>query len=307
MVTLQAAARSLADAIGGFGLVTVTEAPSPSDPDARRTIISADLVDEDRDPTSFNDMVVYAADGPLAGQQAAVRRDVYDGTAGRLVTSGQFRAAPSVGQVFELHARLPRIRHVGEPGLREILNEAIDRLWFEDQLVGTPTASTRIAAPVWLTSDRQIVAVLEGGSSGVNPASAGRTATLVHDSTGSWLQLSSVPSGPYRVVCRRPHRSWIKAGGSWATSTAGLVDDDDETMADERALLVVATWRAYRALNRRSPDFELGPWKVEEARAEQAAAAFLQWGVSTAAPLAAAGAAGPAVWAKGGSPGNGWS
>jgi len=303
VVTLQDAARGVADTLGGFGMFAITEAPSPADPDARRTLISTELVDEDRDPTAFNDYTVYAADGPLAGQQAAVRRDLFNGTAGRLTTSGQFSAAPTVGQVFEYHARLPRLRHFGEPGLRDILNQAAERLWFEDQLPFTQTASTRYPAPAWLTSDRQILHVLEGGSSGVNPAVSGRSASLVHDSTGAWLQLSSVPGGPFRVVTRRPHASWIKSGGTWQSSTSGLVDDDDELLADREALVTVATWLAYRALNRRSPDFELSPWKTEELRWELKASTFLQWHATTAQPLGAGGGGGGTAWAKSWRPG----
>jgi hypothetical protein len=304
VVTLQQAARSLADQLGGFGLFTVTEAAVG--PDARRTLISSELVDEDRDPTSFNDYTLFAADGPLAGQQQAVRREGYDATNGLLYSSGLFSSVPQPGQVVEYHARLPRVRQFGEPGLREILNETLGLIWFEDQLPYASAASARVAAPAWLTSDRQIVGVLLGGSAGVTPAPSGITATLVHDATGAWLQLSSAPSGAFRVVARRPHRTWIKAGGSWGDSAAGLVDDEDETMADPQALLVVGAWRAYRALNRRSPDFEQGAWKAEEQRAEQQASLYLQFAIDTRTPLGSSGGSCGWAWAKGGSPGHGW-
>lgn len=311
MPTLQDAARALADAIGGFGLFCVTEAASPSDPDARRTLISDDLLDEDRDPTAFNDFSVYAAGGTLGGQQKAVRRDGYDGTNGRLYTAGQFSAPAAVGQEIEYHARLPRVRHFGEPGLREVTNEALHRLWFTDELLLTATSGTGYPAPAWLTANRQIVGIKTGGDPGVgvNPAWAPSTPTLLHDSGGTRIQLpcALAPGTLFRIVARRPHATWIKSGGRWADSTAGLVDDDDETMADPEALLVISVWRAYRALARRSPDFETGPWRAEEARAEQVASAFIQFGAGdTSSPLGAPGAV-SSVWAKGGSPGNGWS
>lgn len=305
MVTLRDAARSLADTLGGSGLFTITAAPDVDDPDARRTLISSELVDEDRDPTSFNDYTVYAAGGALDGQQVAVRREGYDATNGIIYTSGLFSAAPQVGQEIEYHARLPRKRHFGEPGLREILNQALDRLWFTDELVYSATALTTYAPPSWLLSDRQIVMVKDADvMAGVNPVRSARTATLVHDTAGTLVQLSATyASGtPFRLVTRRPHRSWIRVGGVWGDSTAGLVDDDDETMCDEQALLIVATWRAYRALSRRSPDFELGPWRRDELEWETKASLYLQWSIDTSSPLTP-GSGGGGHWAKSWTPG----
>lgn len=306
MVTLQAAARSLADNLGGFGLFRCTEAADPTDPDARRTLISTELVDDDRDPTSFNDMTVFASDGALYGQQLALRRDQYDGAGGRLYTSGQFSSIPQLGQEIEYHARLPRQRHLGEPGLREIINQALDRLWFPDDLALASTGATTYPAPAWLTSDRQIVAVKEGSPMlGVNPMPSGRTARLVHRAgPGTVLELSSAvaTASTFYVVARRPYSTWIKAGGTWGPSTAGLVDDDDETLADPEHLQVVATWLAYRALTRRAPDFEQGAWRRLEAEWEQKASAFLQWSSSTATGLGMTPPGAGTAWSKGWSP-----
>jgi hypothetical protein len=305
VTTLLEASRALADQLGGFGILTVTEAPESTDPDARRTLISEDLVDEDRDPTSFNDYTVYAAGGVLGGQQKAVRRDMFDGTNGILYTAGLFTAAPAVGQEIEYHARLPRMRHFGEPGVREVINEALARLWFEDELIYAGTASTSYPAPSWLTSNRQLVGIKEGGdtSGGVNPAFSANTATVIHDSGGTVVQLGSPISGPFRIVVRRPQKTWIKTGGTWGDSTAGLVEDDDETLADAEALLVVSTWRAYRALSRRSPDFEIGPWRQEELLWEAKSAAFLQWGIESTTARLGTGASARPSWSKGWQPG----
>ncbi|HEY5420139.1 MAG TPA: hypothetical protein VIL10_05345 [Marmoricola sp.] len=303
MVTLLVAARALADQIGGWGMFKVTRAPEAADPDARRTLISDELVDEDRDPTAFNDYVAYAAGGALGGEQVAVRREGYDGASGILYTSGLFSLVPRVGQEIEYHARLARRRHLGEPGLREVLNEALDRLWFEERLPVVTGTGVRVACPTWISSDRQLGPVLATSDPSAAAYGTGQMASLVHDGSGRWIELSSPVSGASALVVRRPHGSWIRAGGTWADSSAGLVDDDDETMADLEPLLVVATWRAYRALNRRSPDFEQGPWKDEERRAEVKATAYLQWGAgSTVSPIGPV-AGPPGSWSKGWRPG----
>src|SRR5262245_17668024 len=98
MTTLRDAARAVADNLGGFATFSVSEAAETADPDARRTLISAELVDEDRDATAFNDSTVYAVGGLLDGEQQAVRRDSFDGYLGRLYSSGLFSSIPQPGQ-----------------------------------------------------------------------------------------------------------------------------------------------------------------------------------------------------------------
>ncbi len=265
--------------LGGFAVCTTTTAVADTDPDARRKLVSADLVHDEAGETSYGGWYAYLSGGnagSLLGQQRTVRTHGYGRAQGQVALNAELSAIPPLGTEFELLAKLPAVRWQGRPGLREIINQALERLWVADWLpfTGNGTATYAVTAYPWLTQER-IFDVQESYGSTL-PFASGMQVQLRQDAETPVLDIGRAysPSEKFWLRVMRPAHTRIRAGGVWQESTAGLVNDTDETLAELNLVTTVALAYAYRALAKGPP-----PDTAYEGRAErqEAKAAAIRW------------------------------
>jgi hypothetical protein len=141
------------DTLGDWQRCTVTTLAVGTD--ARRTLISTDLVDEDTsvDATRYASWFVYV---PATMEQARVRTTSgWTGSTGTLLLNGQLAAALPTGTVFYLIQRLGVLRQQGLAGLRDAANAALHDLAVSDNLTLAGTGGlVSLASYPWLTQER---------------------------------------------------------------------------------------------------------------------------------------------------------
>lgn len=267
MPSLSAYCEALAVAGSGLGgWFRFVSTAASSGPDAARTVICADLADDDDGGTLYQQGYLYATDGNVAGEQRRV--SVFDGTSGGVasfITTAPFRAVPSVGITWEYSATLPRKQHGQVPGLRDIVNQTLRKLWVPSRYTFDGNGSYAYAVPHWVTSQAQIGDLYDTGSAlGRNPYRTSRPVLRSDDQT-PMLEVGTLYSAAQRfdVLLYRPATSYLKLGGTWQETLdpmAGLIDDEDEALAPLDDVVTVGLAYAYSALAYPHPGVKLDYW-----------------------------------------------
>ena len=78
---------------------------------------------------------------------------------------------------------------------------------------------------------------------------------------------------------RPPAATWIRVGGTWATSTVGLVNETDEALPEVDRVTAVAYWQLCLRMSRKGPKPQQEEWSKEASMAAQVAAPFVEWQV----------------------------
>lgn len=259
------------DGLGGWFRFRSTAAATGDD--AARTVIVADLVDDADGGTLYEGGWLYARDGNVARQQRRV--SVFDGSTGgvaRFVCAGPFSATPNSNINWEYSAKLPRIQHGQTPGLREIVNQALRKLWIEDRYTFTGNGTYAYAVPAWLTRAAQIGEVYDTTVASLNPYRLEKP-KLRLDAEAPYLELGTMYSASqtFDVKLWIEGNRRLKIDGTWAYQTslrAGLVNDDDEALVPLDDFLPVALAMAYSALAWPHPGTRLDYW-AEKAEAQK--------------------------------------
>ena len=241
--------------------------------DAARTVICADLVDDTDGGTLYEGGWLYARDGNVAGEQRRVSSfDGSTGSAARWICSGPFSAIPMAHINWEFGAKLPRITHGQTPGLREIANQAIRKIWVEDRYTLTGNGTYAYTVPAWLTRKEQIGEVYDTTVATLNPYRTERP-RLRLDVESPRLELTTMYSASqtFDVQLFIEGNRRLKIGGTWAYQTsprAGLIDDEDEALVPMDDFLPVALAYAYSAMAWPMPGVKLDYW-AEKAEAQK--------------------------------------
>jgi hypothetical protein len=221
--------------------------------------------------------------GTLLGQCRAVKDSGLDVGTGDITVGNPFTGATPLGAEFEWHGRYPAKRPGGAPfvaGYLDLLNDALERLWFEDFLavVGV-TGQQRYPLDAttypWLADqpDRRIMDVY-------GPADA--TTGVRTPTTQAW-HIEDDAEAPYLVFdgdgwsssdtfylkVARPANSRIKIGATWTNVSddaqnngyTGLAADSDETHASWRHVLAIAISESFNHLSLKQPQMESADWE----------------------------------------------
>lgn len=275
----------------------------PSGVEAKRRLISTDLLDMDLVGTS-SDASAFYFDGayafiPSTREQRRVPQAGYvqnvtastvltvTGTAatalvGYLILNRPLMTALQPNTVFESH-RWPVRDDDRRKGLHTAINEALTRLFVPDRLSVTGLGSTvnryTLAAYPWITDEMQLVeAQGEETVSGLDayPLSGGSMIRLDGDTpyliTGSGVAAGTV----FTIDVMRPRSSWIKRGGTWGESTVGLQDDTDECTGSAGRIVTFAEWIICRHMENGDPAGPKGNWALRSARLADAMKPWLQ-------------------------------
>lgn len=264
--------RLLSERLGGFDLITTTTLQ-----DNNGKVQSDDIIGLD-DTSAFDGIWVLPTLGDQAGEQRRASSGTYDADEGSFLVSRNFSGALAAGTLVELHSALPAARSFRIPGLREVLNQALSHMWTRQRL-DFPSSDTEffdLTDYQWLKSKGQVTRVFRPSDTNgdYRPYEVTPAYSFQYDADDPFIQGPMVTETGWKFEVNRPANTWIKHGGSWADSTAGLQDDDDECALPPQAVIPVALYFAWEAMSR-------VPWEDSRRKAEYEARA-LSW-----APVAA--------------------
>ena len=272
--------------------------------DAKRNIVSFDLSDQAVDGGDESDLPSGQYDNawayvPALGVQrriprngytaAAVASDVTDQVSmtsdyvGVITVAQPFTAALNANQYVELSTRLPILDARGLAGVHTILNRALRRMAMPSRIALTGVSGqTRysLSSYPWITKQDQLIRVIDTEDvSGVDPRPLrGNHRIRISNQTAYLILDNNITTGTaFSVDLWRPIGSWIKVGGTWAESTAGLVNESDEAQVDPDNLAIVAYYYACDELAEHGPDGEKGTWASRRDRAMEAAYPLIRW------------------------------
>ena len=253
MPTLREYRRALAKEAGAYGLLTTTALGASAD-----KVVCGGLISE-RPASAYDRRWLYIVDGASAGQQSQVSESGFQKTSGTLTVDTDFTAAIASGVAVEMYPRVPAFRVDEWPGWRELVNEALERLWTPDLIPMTAIANERkytldTATMPWLADKGRIVDLVDPAPDAFSrPVKSYRGWDTDIDGETAYLTLS----GPYAsgetfyLRVRRPALSLIRTASSWGTNDSdGLNSDTDEATSEVRHVVIVGMWRYYHALAR---------------------------------------------------------
>jgi hypothetical protein len=225
---------------------------------------------------------LYFCDGALAGEEVTIA-PVGLGSSGDIDTSGAFSAATPSGANFEVHFRYPVTRPTGSPwraGYRDMLNDALHRLWIEDYLsVSGVSGQARYLLDLvtypWL-ADRPKDRVFDiydprDATSNVRSVSS----AIWHIDDDAEAPELVFDSGGYNtgdtffLKVARPAWTRIKIAGVWTDLTPsslnngveGLYADTNETHAIPEHVLAFAITDSMNHLGMRQPAIDRDTWE----------------------------------------------
>lgn len=248
--------------------------------DAANQLVIAELTDVDLGTSSRNGLYAFIVNGALAGQQRRVATNGFTASSGTLTVARAYSGLPASGVDVELLSRLPAIRdELGRVGLRECINWALEQCPQVIRLDFTGISgafSYGLEDYPWLTDAVQVGPVYDPvASAGLNPDPHAGAARLRLNGELPLLELDSpfTTGQTFAVDLMIPGDRWIRSGGAWGQSDAGLVADDDEALVDRRLVEQVALAYAYRAMAGLTEPREADYWDrkavVQERRAAQ--------------------------------------
>lgn len=228
---------------------------------------------------------VYFTDssaGALEGQERAIAEAGLS-VGGDITVGNAFSAVTPSGAGFEVHLRYPVTRAAGTPWVgsyRDMINDALRRLWFEDELsVSGVTAQPRYLIDIttypWL-ADRPKDRILDV----IGPADA-TTSVRTPTSQGWWIDDDAEAPAiifegggfetgkTFYLKVARPCHTRIKINGVWTdvsdsslnNGVAGLYADDDECHAIQSHVVAMAIAASMNHLGMRQPAIDKAAWE----------------------------------------------
>ena len=166
---------------------------------------------------------------------------------GELVLGRVLDTALAAGTDVELHRVLPVLDAPRFPGLHHFINRALEALPLRDR-VALPAAGTyrsSLAAHPWLTDERRVTGVtgpeIVTGITGLRLDFDVRLEAEI-----PYLETGIAYDAPdsLSLDVTRPRSSWIRVGGVWGDSNAGLVNESDEATGDPHFIMLSAAYFA---------------------------------------------------------------
>ncbi len=269
---------------GGLGLWGEHAASQAST--ALNELYIAALVDDEAGANSYSQAHVYFTGGSNRGEQRRVKQNGFTPGTGRLLFHRSWDVLPAEGDACEVLRRLPAIRNErGQAGIRDFINRALEELpqiirWEFEAPGDFEGYAWPVGIHTWLSSQVQIGRIYESTSGYPIPIESTR-GLIRYDADQPYLELASpITSGTFQVELMIPGRRWIKKGGAWQQTAAGLQDDDDEALVDPTLLRPTALAHAFTALAEQTNPSESAYWfgRAEKAKAEAAQLrAWSQW------------------------------
>lgn len=258
--------------------------------DAQRMFVSSDLGsssttdgDEIR-PDYFDNWYLYLLTATpehrrisMAGYDPnSTAADVTDqvGTSivGYVIAERAWGAVVPATTVGELHSH--PVLDYDMPGIHSLLNRALAAMWMTYTLTIPVTGAGRLlslAAYPWITKASQL-GLVRGPAATDEDAlhSVVDHCAITFRGEVPYLQLPwAISGGNLYVDLFRKRNTWIKSGGTWATSTVGLVSETDECMGVLEEITLVAYYHYCLMMAYADPRGVSASWL---ARAKQAAA-----------------------------------
>jgi hypothetical protein len=297
-VELTDARRSLAEKLTGYILFTSGCQVSPpsgtyvgvaNGADATRHIVSTDLVLLDVAGTgtpAATDRWKYASVYiPSTQLQRKVSEKGYSGAklasdvtdqasltttyVGMLTLAEILSSALAASIECELHSVMPPFSRETGMGLHACLNRALRAMKIRDSITLTKVANSRrysLGQYSWLTEDDQLIRVGDSetlANTDGNPLFGG--GTIRTDGETAYLLINTEPSSTtFTFDVWRPRSSWVRVGGTWQPSTAGLVNEDDAVSVDPDWLTFLAYTYACESLARAWRHDPAGAWWQSE-------------------------------------------
>lgn len=267
----------LAETLGHHGVGTVTTLAAGLEADKR--LISTAYQSDQLPPESLDGLFVHIRDGAEARSSRRIVNGSFDGPLGALVVDRPYAAPLAEATVFEVSV-LPGEKYQGIEGLRPIINLALEELPVIDLVSITITstggvADTQYSLASYAWPIKAVGRVFYPRTSTTSerrreiPRGQWELVLNAHEPILSFTSLPASVGQAVEVELHRPADTWIKTGGTWGSSTTGLVLDADQCLYD--AATVVRQARPI-ALQRLALVHERGS-KARERLEEEAAEA----------------------------------
>lgn len=262
---------------------------SSSSTGAVNTVVAASMKLSRGDQDALDTGWLYWSGGALLGEQRPIRRSGLDTSTGTITVATDFAATTPTGAEFEVHTRYPVKRDDGSllvAGYQELINDALARLWVQDDLAVSGVAGqTRYLLDVstypFLAETERILDVMD-------PLGTDN----VKRSTQQGWSVNDDPEAPELIVSggfatgetfylrvARPAWTRIKISGTWTEVSAaspnggqlGVSADSDEFQARLRDVTALAIAESMNHLGMAQPAYQSDVW--EERRRYWAAVA----------------------------------
>ncbi len=227
-----------------------------------------------------------AASDVLTGHNASA--DAY--IVGYVTVDRAFASTLSGNIDAEILGRFPALSYEETPGLHWAINEALQVMHRPRKETVTGNGTKRIdvsSSFAWLKRPEQLIRVFDvDPASGDEPQVMRGRSWLEPDGEKMYLHIpEAVTSGAtFTIQVQRPCSTWIRSGGTWATSTVGLVNETDEALPEVDRVTAVAYWQLCLRMARRGPKPQQADWEAEAKQAAAEAAPFVQWQVEAPTP-----------------------
>lgn len=310
--------RDLALKASSFKLLTTgvlysgTYQGTASGSDAARRIVSSGLASANLSGTS-TEIPATAKDFqwtyiPSTGEQRRIVKNGYSGynaasdvltghnaladayIVGYAVVDRAHATTLSANIEAEILGRFPALGYEDMPGLLWAVNEALAVLHSPRQESVTGNSTNRIDVSTsfpWLKRPEQLVRVFGvDPANGYGPSQMAGKAWLEPDGERMWLHIPErVATGRvFTIQVRRPCNTWIRVGGTWATSAVGLVNETDEALPEVDRVTAVAYWQLCKRMARKGPKPQQKEWEDESRLAAESAAPFVEWQTEAPTP-----------------------
>lgn len=228
---------------------------------------------------------LWFVDGALINQERAIAAAGLSVAGGDITVGNAFAQTTPSGATFQVHLRYPVTSAPGGTpwvhGYRDMLNDALSRLWFEDELAvsglsNRPRYLLDLATYPWLADrpKRRILDVIgpaDPTTSVRRPTQQtwwidddAETPALVFDGGGFNT------GDTFYLKVARPCNTRIKIGGVWTDVTAsalnsgafGLFAATDETHANANDALALAIAESMNHLGMRQPAIDKAAWEA---------------------------------------------
>lgn len=245
MATLKTFRRDAASQLQLLDVLTTTALATG--PDAAISVIVDSFAGAQAN-TLYEGAYVYPASGAQLGRERPVRPNGLTPSTSTLKVSWAWPAALASGVEVEILRLVPATRQPGgRNGWREIINDVLADIPTIRRYPITATAGTvAYAVPVWLEAEDQAIGIYDPQVTGENPNLSQNLRSIRYDGETVSLELWSPYSAGnvFYLAVYQPASTRVRSGGSWADSTTGLVNDDDEALAHRRLVQAMAIQRA---------------------------------------------------------------
>jgi hypothetical protein len=266
--------RAISEKLGDYALFTTTSQATGDD--AARQLIVSSLIDDEISSQTYSQCWVYITSGALTGEQRRLRKNALDGSTGTLTCTRAFGSTPASAITFEVHTQFPAINTTGVIGLREIINRALRRIWFQDFIsVSAVTNQIRYTLDTTTYPWLKQPGVIKGLWSPVTSATDHKQIEaapydVFFDGESVVLQLSRtyVTGETFELEVRRPAWTKLRQSGTWTDQTSeftGLSAESDEAIPDVETVTTVGLWYAYQDLAKTGPE-ENRQWYTDMAK-----------------------------------------